>query len=75
MQLWFNATFEPSLNTIVSPNLEGGAEGLRLSQLTPDDEKYASKEAFETYFYLFTTTENTYHNTWKRDTTTLDQLL
>lgn len=50
LQLWLNSIFEPSLKNRIPPNSEVGFEGLRLTQLTPDDGKVVSKEVFETYF-------------------------
>ncbi|KAI5404091.1 hypothetical protein KIW84_051290 [Lathyrus oleraceus] len=37
LQLWLNSIFEPSLKNRIPPNSEVGFEGLRLTQLTPDD--------------------------------------
>lgn len=42
LQMWLNATFEPSLKTKVPPNPEVGVEELRLAKLTPDNGKVVS---------------------------------
>lgn len=44
LQLWLNATFEPSLKTRVPHNPEVGVEGFRLTKLTFDDRKVVSLE-------------------------------
>lgn len=53
LQLWLNATVEPSLKTNIPPNSEVGIEGQRLAQITPDDGKVVFREVFETYFNMF----------------------
>lgn len=53
LQLRLNAIFELSLKVNASHDLERITKGLRLTKITIDDGKFASKEAFETYFLMF----------------------
>lgn len=46
LQLWLNATFNPSLKTIIPPNLKGNVECMRLARITPNDGKDTPKEVF-----------------------------
>lgn len=53
LHLWLNATFEPSLKANAAHGPKRRVEGLRLVKIMLDDGNLISKEAFETYLYMF----------------------